>query len=658
MELNQFARNILFESDLEIKLTGSKFFSDNLPKITFDFPEDFLPARPNCLKFSNRKSQTRFPGNFESEKARAEALHFFANHELLALELMAVCLLKFPEAPLKFRLGLSRIMLEEQSHMRLYLHRMRALGLEFGEISVNGHFWELAKNITSPFDFTARMSLTFEQANLDYSCFYLEKFTEVRDFETAEIMNTVLTDEIGHVAHGVQWFKKWQDPEKSLWQAYAEALILPLSPARGKGMRVQAEPRLKAGLPQDFIENIDKFGEDRNGDKKSGDTKSGDTKRLFIFNPQCEMERADKDICVAKVVERFTKDVGILFALLAKPEDYFLGAKPTKEHSEKLGKLGFVLPKFVEFEQLENYAKVIPWGHSPFLTKTFTPYVKEKISQLENTEIYEKVIVLQLAKVFCEVNNIFYCAESVSSEEEIVRFASKLQDHSGIILKSMHGASGRGNIRLFFSEDRKLQISKNQKNWIENQFKKHRRLIVEPLYKVIIDFSHSGFVSQNNLAIVQKGYVARFKTTFQGQYYGHYLGKKFADLNEKVTRFWHEKVAILSTRIFNDTANYLGSLGYSGPFGVDGFVYETAKGDLGVIPMIDLNVRYTFAHIAAEIEKKIAPGRSAFLNVGPLKNFNSEAEVVQDRHRKLLSGTVLLTEKNATSKFGASLIVN
>ena len=54
---------------------------------------------------------------------RGRLLHFFANHELLAMELMALTLLKFPFAEKNFRLGLARTIVEEQKHLRMYVSR-------------------------------------------------------------------------------------------------------------------------------------------------------------------------------------------------------------------------------------------------------------------------------------------------------------------------------------------------------------------------------------------------------------------------------------------------------------------------------------------------------------------------------------------------------
>ena len=68
------------------------------------------------------------------------------------------------------------------------------------------------------------MSLTFEQANLDFSLFYKEAFEQAGDIETAKVLNEVYEDEISHVSNGLKWFKKWKSKDLSDWQAYVEAL--------------------------------------------------------------------------------------------------------------------------------------------------------------------------------------------------------------------------------------------------------------------------------------------------------------------------------------------------------------------------------------------------------------------------------------------------
>ena len=91
-------------------------------------------SRPDHLKLRDDGVRADHPSRAKliDEKERGRLLHFFANHELLATELMALALLKFPDAPASFRRGLLATLREEQIHTKLYIHRMKQCGVDFG----------------------------------------------------------------------------------------------------------------------------------------------------------------------------------------------------------------------------------------------------------------------------------------------------------------------------------------------------------------------------------------------------------------------------------------------------------------------------------------------------------------------------------------------
>jgi uncharacterized ferritin-like protein (DUF455 family) len=139
----------------------------------------------------------------EQERERGRLLHFFANHELLATELMALVLLRFPDAPAAFRRGVFQTLKDEQLHTRLYLERMKECGIHFGELPVSGYFWRAVSSMESPIDYVAGLSLTFEQANLDFCRYFARAFQDVGDSVTASLLERIGRDEIGHVASGL-----------------------------------------------------------------------------------------------------------------------------------------------------------------------------------------------------------------------------------------------------------------------------------------------------------------------------------------------------------------------------------------------------------------------------------------------------------------------
>src|SRR5437763_7541233 len=142
MELREFAEQVLFATTLDEKLRCPEAITDQKPGSRLVTPD--APGRPAELRFKTQRSgKADFPGTHRLENAaeRGRLLHFFANHELLATELMALVLLRFPEAPAAFRRGVLQTLKDEQRHTGLYLHRMRECGIQFGELPVSGYFW-------------------------------------------------------------------------------------------------------------------------------------------------------------------------------------------------------------------------------------------------------------------------------------------------------------------------------------------------------------------------------------------------------------------------------------------------------------------------------------------------------------------------------------
>jgi uncharacterized ferritin-like protein (DUF455 family) len=261
MELRAFAEQVLLIPDLNHKVTRIS------EPLTDEYPGEALrvtsPARPANLQFAARRTAPAMPKaqSLSDPRKRAIAHHVMANHELQALEVMALVLLAFPEAPSEFRMGMAKIMFDEQRHTRMHAQRCEELGMAFGDLPVNSWIWQKAQDYQSTLEYVAGLPLVFEGANLDHTVEFEEYFKQAGDRRSAAIMRAIHKDEIHHVEFGLTWLRQFKSPEDSDWEAWQKALKWPIRPSKARGGLFQREARLQAGLPPEFIDRLEHCAE-------------------------------------------------------------------------------------------------------------------------------------------------------------------------------------------------------------------------------------------------------------------------------------------------------------------------------------------------------------------------------------------------------------
>jgi len=261
MELRDFAERVLRSEELDLKISRiDELLTDDHPGAAVHVQ---MPARPANLQFAARKTAPAMPRaeSLRDLKKRAIAHHVMANHELQALEVMAMVLLAFPEAPKGFRMGMAEIMLDEQRHTRMHAQRGLELGVQFGDLPVNGWIWKKAMEYQSPLEYVACLPLVFEGANLDHTVEFEQYFVAAGDRRSAAIMRAIHKDEIHHVEFGLYWLRQFKRPEQSDWDAWTGALHWPIRPSKARGDLFQREARRKAGLTDEFIDQLEEFSE-------------------------------------------------------------------------------------------------------------------------------------------------------------------------------------------------------------------------------------------------------------------------------------------------------------------------------------------------------------------------------------------------------------
>ncbi len=617
IELRDIAEQILFAKTLDEKLLFSPKTSE-VSDIDREIPVILtgLPGRPSELRISERgvklEKGAEFPGTnkMDDKVERGKMLHFLANHELLATELMALVLLKFPNAPEEFRMGVYDTMKEEQAHTLMYMRRMKECGIEFGQFPVNDYFWRMVAPMNCPMDFVSRLSLVFEQANLDYSLHYGKLFREVGDTGTAAVLDKIYIDEIGHVGHGLKWFRKWKDEGLTDWAAFKKQLHFPLTPARAKGMTpYNTQGRLNAGLDEEWVKSLEVIEQSR-----------GRTPIVHWFNPNEEMAMAaNKPNFTAKKHHRMLEtDLSLLPLAWARRDDVVLTeSMPSREHLINLRDWGFPLPEFIQIEKDKDLLErkiggLKPWAWGPQASKMMTRYAEciPRVSKLKwrepvAAELFSKQSGLKLAEMLDEEIGT-WCL----NEEDVLSSVREISNNGGdVLMKSALSSSGRGHHRVEQGE-----LSKNDLGWVRNTLNEQGGIVVEPWLDRVLDFSAQYEVREDEVKFMG---MTRVINDTAGRYLGTLVHTKWASgLDEMLSKFLFNdmKVMQLYRQEMPKLIRGMVDSGYLGNIGIDAMVYLD-NGQYKLRKVVEVNPRMTMGRVASELLRKTLPGKAGLYQI-------------------------------------------
>ncbi len=218
------------------------------------------PARAPGLEMRGGAARLPRPGELATPRARAICLRRFAHHELMAVELFAWALLRWPELAPELRRELALALADEQRHCRMYLERLRAHGEGFGDEPLSDYFWKHVPAIHAhprgPLAFLAALGLTLEQANLDFTLLYADGFRRAGDEASARVSELVHRDEQRHVALAANWLARLSPAGEGEVERYTASVPFPLEASRAKARSFHSEARREAGLGDALIEHV------------------------------------------------------------------------------------------------------------------------------------------------------------------------------------------------------------------------------------------------------------------------------------------------------------------------------------------------------------------------------------------------------------------
>ncbi|HEX5790448.1 MAG TPA: DUF455 family protein, partial [Luteolibacter sp.] len=533
-------------------------------------------------------------------------------------------------------------MREEQMHTLMYLRRMKECGIHFGELPLNDYFWRLVSPMASPMEFVTRLNLTFEQANLDFSCHYAKLFRQVGDSATAGVLEKIYQDEIGHVGHGVKWFRHWKERGHSDWEEFQKFMIFPFAAAKAKGIApYNAEGRRLAGLDEDFIRRLEVCEQSR-----------GRTPVIHWFNPYAEEEIAaaaqGKVFRASGLAAAMQEDVEMVMLGWCRRDDILLVRKPPGlDHLARLKQAGFQLPEIVESGRLDGrkLGGMRPWAWSPDISRQWQRHASQ-VSPNVPWQWREPLAPVQLSK---EIGVRLMELLAWQDRPQLCRnldaalaAVNDLLQGGAVLLKGVHACAGRDQLRVH-GMDRTVE------DWLGRTLAKHGAVVVERLRERVLDFS---LLYEKRGDEVEPVGMTVMENDDHGRYVGTRVAPKWGSLLEpEVAEFLYRDAQLMEwfdCRLPAALAELLPD--YHGPLGVDAMVHRQTDGSLVWLPVVELNVRMTMGRVALELLAKSRPGAGGMLRI-LRKSLLDETGIAALQNGNLQGGRILLNDPQQAREF-------
>lgn len=209
------------------------------------------PQRPHLVKATEVPRR-----DVMTTEGRAALLHAVAHIEFNAIGLALDAVWRFAQMPETYYRDWLRVALEEAQHFSLLRERLRSTGYDYGDFDAHDGLWEMARKTDD--DVLARMAMvprTLEARGLDASPQVRAKLMHARDVASAEVIDIILRDEIGHVAIGNHWFR-WLCDARGLEPKSTFARISAERGAPRHRGAINIPARLEAGFEMDELEAL------------------------------------------------------------------------------------------------------------------------------------------------------------------------------------------------------------------------------------------------------------------------------------------------------------------------------------------------------------------------------------------------------------------
>ena len=165
-----------------------------------------MPGRPARPKLVHPRDLPR--RGFGTKEGLAAFIHAVAHIEFNAIDLAWDAVYRFRGLPDAFYADWVSVANDEARHFAMLRERLQQLGYDYGDFDAHNGLWEMAEKTAH--DGLARMALVprvLEARGLDVTPGMIVKLRSLGDSATVGILETILREEVAHVAAGSRWYR-------------------------------------------------------------------------------------------------------------------------------------------------------------------------------------------------------------------------------------------------------------------------------------------------------------------------------------------------------------------------------------------------------------------------------------------------------------------
>lgn len=181
----------------------------NLPTGRHDTLPDLQPFPGRPKRPTLRPNHEVKQASLQTVEGRAMLIHALAHIEFNAINLALDIVCRFAGMPDPFYRDWVSVAQDEARHFLMLREHLLTLGHDYGDFDAHNTLWEMAERTQG--DLLARIALvprTLEARGLDVSPAVKARLVNAGDHKAGAILDTILHDEIGHVAAGNRWYRQ------------------------------------------------------------------------------------------------------------------------------------------------------------------------------------------------------------------------------------------------------------------------------------------------------------------------------------------------------------------------------------------------------------------------------------------------------------------